>query len=107
MDTPPHLRHDRDEIHVRFLHSLAPSDRGRPLTSRNFFGRKASVPLVRDAAGAHSRERGLHPFRDKPGFLLGHHRDDLDGHAVRVRIVAGYELNAAFEQMGCDEDVAR
>jgi len=39
--------------------------------------------------------------------LFGHDGDDLDGHAVRVRVVARDELDAAFQKLSGHEQVAR
>ena len=39
--------------------------------------------------------------------MLRHNRDDLDGHTIRVRVVASDELHTAFKELGSHEYVAR
>ena len=61
---------------------------------------------MRDASLTSGRKSSLHPFGDKQRFLFRHDRDDLDGHAVRMGVVAGDELDAALEELGGHEDVS-
>jgi hypothetical protein len=66
----------------------------------------APEPSKLRAPGFGCHERCLRPGTDHLAFVLGHGRQDVDGKAVRLREVDGYEVDPALHQVGHEGDIA-
>jgi hypothetical protein len=59
------------------------------------------------AASLGSCERGLGALGYHAGFVFGDRRQDVDGEAVGLREVDGFEIDAGFHQVRHERNVAR
>lgn len=103
----PKFPYHRHQVFIGVSRSLPIRDGRSQLALSSRLGRQLMIAMENDPARPPFRHARADPKRRHARLVLGHHREYLDAHAVRMRVVHANELDASVEQLRRHEDAAR